>query len=101
MPKFGFKGLYAYAAAPGWYFPRGQYLVIGLSPLVVLSVLGVLLMPIVPANLMLSLIAFVVMNATGAVGDIAVCTWLLFKPANLYTTDIGDIIDIYVPGESL
>lgn len=47
-PRLGFKGIYAYAAAPAWYIPRNQHLFIALVPLIVLTVIGLLLMPIVP-----------------------------------------------------
>jgi hypothetical protein len=47
-PQFGIGPGYAYAAAPDWYFPKGKYLVIGLSPLVVLTVLGLAVILFVP-----------------------------------------------------
>src|SRR5262245_49096086 len=28
-PRFGLSVLYAWAAAPGWYFPRGRFLIVG------------------------------------------------------------------------
>ena len=94
-PLFGFKGAYAYAAAPDWYFSRGEYLVVGLSPLVVISLVGILLMPVFPVQWMWVLIAALVMNASGAVGDLAVCGWLLLKPKSLLIRDFGDVIHIY------
>ncbi len=30
-PRFGWKLIYAYAAAPGWYLPRGRYLTVALE----------------------------------------------------------------------
>lgn len=42
---FGFKGIYAYAAAPQWYIPRNLHIAVALAPLVILSLLGVLLIP--------------------------------------------------------
>lgn len=94
-PIFGFKGAYAYAAAPDWYFPRGAYLVVGLAPLVLISLAGILLMPIFPMQIMWMLLAALVMNASGAVGDLAVCGWLLFKPNTVLINDFGDVIRIY------
>lgn len=94
-PKFGFKGAYAYAAAPEWYFPRRQYLVVGLAPFVVISLVGVVLMPVFPIQWLWLLIAALVMNASGAVGDLAVCGWLLLKPKSLLARDFGDVIMVY------
>ena len=31
-PVFGFRGLYAFAGAPGWYIPCGQYALVGRRP---------------------------------------------------------------------
>ena len=48
-PTFGIKGLYVYVAAPPEvYFPRNQYLLVGVAPLVLLTLVGLLLMLIVP-----------------------------------------------------
>lgn len=94
-PLFAFKGAYAYAAAPDWYFPRNHYLVIGLAPLVFLSELGILLMPVFPLRWMWALLVFLVFNASGAVGDLAVCGWLLFKPKTVLLRDFGDAIEVY------
>ncbi len=45
-PRFGFKGAYAYAAAPGWYIPRPQFLAVGLAPLLLISLVGLLILPL-------------------------------------------------------
>jgi hypothetical protein len=47
-PAFGFKGWYAYAAAPGWYVPRARFLVMGAAPLILLSLLREVLLLLVP-----------------------------------------------------
>ena len=39
-PRFGVKALYAYAAAPDWFIPRGTFIWVALSPLVTISLLG-------------------------------------------------------------
>jgi len=41
------------------------------------------------------LLAFLLFNAAGAVGDIAVSIWLLFQPATLLARDTGDGITFY------
>ncbi len=97
-PQFGFKGAYAYAAAPDWYFPRGKYLIVGLSPLVLISLAGVLLMPLIPLRWMWVWIAALVVNASGAVGDLAVCIWLLFQSKSILIRDFGDAIEVWRAG---
>lgn len=94
-PTFGFKGAYAYAAAPEWFIPRDQYLMVGLAPLILLSLIGILLMPVFPEGFMGLLLLFLIINASGAVGDLAVCTWLLIKPRSVLILDFGDRIEVY------
>lgn len=94
-PRFAYKVVYAYAAAPDWYLPRGPYLLVGLAPLVLLSLLGVALQPFLPLPLQPFLIACLVLNAAGAVGDIAMTCWLLLQPASLLARDTGDAVTLY------
>lgn len=98
-PAFGVGAGYAYAAAPGWYLPRNQYLLVGISPLLVITLLGALLLAVVPASLLLPVLALMVINASGAVGDLAVVVWLLTLPRTALATDDGDAVTVYVPAE--
>ncbi len=98
-PVFAFRFLYAYAAAPSWFIPRNQYIVIGLAPLVLISLAGMLLflwLPIYGVAVTLVLISF---NAAGAVGDLAISGWLLTKNADLYICDQGDAALVFGPVE--
>ena len=99
-PRFAYKVVYAYAAAPDWYLPRGPYLLVGLAPLVWLSLLGVALLPVLPLALLPGLLACLVLNAAGAVGDIAMICWLLFQPATMLARDTGDAVTLYRAGQA-
>ncbi len=96
-PYFGIGPGYAYAAAPAWYFPRNQFFLIGLAPLLLLSGLGILLMPFVPRTAVAWLILFLTANAAGAVGDLYVCAWLLRLPPSALANDEGAVIKLYEP----
>lgn len=96
-PAFGVGAGYAYAAAPGWYLPRDQYLLVGISPLLVISLVGVLLLALVPSALLLPVLALIIVNASGAVGDLAVVAWLLTLPRESLASDDGDAVTVYVP----
>jgi hypothetical protein len=96
---FAFKGLYAYAAAPDWYLPRSQYLVTALAPYIGLSLLGVVLLPVMPRVVLGDLLLFLVFNAAGAMGDLAAVAWLLSKPRDAYLKDQGDALAIYLRKE--
>ena len=49
-PRFGFKGWYLYASAPGWYLSRNRFLVVGLSPLVTMTAAALGLAMVVPPD---------------------------------------------------
>lgn len=96
-PIFAFRGVYAYAAAPGYYIPRNPYLVIALAPLVVISLAGVVLMAFVPPLWIAPLVLVCVVNSSGAVGDLWVAWMLLRHPPEALAQDRGDEIEIYAP----
>ena len=96
-PRFGFVGPYAYAAAPDWYIPRNPYLLVGLAPLVVLSVVGMALVPFVPVSVLFVVLVVVVMNAAGSVGDLVMTAWVIVRPKSALVRDAGDAITLYVP----
>jgi len=98
-PLFGLKAAYAYAAAPDWYIPRNTYLVVGLSPLVVISAAGIILLPLVPTDLLLPWLFALATNASGAVGDLYIVGWLLTQPAQTLVQDRGDGMLIFTPAD--
>jgi len=97
-PSFGFKVVYAYAAAPEWYIPRNPYLLIGLAPLLVITLVGLILIPFIQANMLLLLWFAITANASGAVGDLYVVWTVLRLPANTLVQDCGDSFSIYLSG---
>ena len=98
-PIFAFKGAYAYAAAPGWYLPRGAYMLTGLAPLVILSLAGLVVLAVAPASWLTLITLALVINASGSVGDLAAVIWLARQPINCLAQDFGDRIEIYLPLE--
>ncbi|HSV86734.1 MAG TPA: DUF3267 domain-containing protein [Levilinea sp.] len=95
-PIFAFKIWYAYAAAPGWYLPRNLYAVVAISPLVVLSLLGILLFLFIPGWMLMPVFLLITFNASGAVGDIVVLFWLFSKPPTCLAYDQGDAVTLYI-----
>lgn len=100
-PKFGFKGAYAYAAAPGWFIPRNPYLLIGISPLMVISIIGICLLALLPVDLLFPIVIGLIFNAIGSVGDIYVVLWLLGRPSTDYIEDQGDAMSVFTHSSSL
>jgi hypothetical protein len=97
-PLFGFKVVYAYAAAPpGTYLSVPQYAVVALAPLVVLTAAAVLLLPIAPLWALPALYFFLVGNTSGSIGDVMVVLWLLRQPPGTLVQDHGDAMIAYAP----
>ena len=94
-PVFALKWSYAYAAAPGWFIPKRQYWLIGLAPLIGVSLLGVLLLPFLPLTWLLAWLVAVASNVAGAVGDMYVVLKLAFAPEDTLVNDRGDAIAFY------
>lgn len=95
-PHFGAGAGYAYAAAPpDWYLPRRQYIIVALAPLGLITVMGLALLPFLPATAVIYLFVALLFNAVGSVGDLAVVGWLLRKPAQLLVQDSGPAMTIY------
>lgn len=89
QPRFGFKLIYAYATAPGWYFPSSYYWLIGLAPLVLLSLVGLALLPFAPRDLAYLLLFAIFTNASGAIGDLYIVTRIALEPAGAMVEDRG------------
>ena len=97
---YGFRGAYAFAAAPGWYIPRRPYLVVALSPLVGITLAGALLIPWVSPFWLGVLIISLLVNISGAIGDLAVAGWLLHRGRGALVNDHGDALTAYCPAEA-
>ncbi|MBN2048195.1 MAG: DUF3267 domain-containing protein [Anaerolineaceae bacterium] len=97
--RFAFKGTYAYAAAPGWYFSRGAYLPTCLAPLVIITLAGLILLLVCPPLWTLPVLLLVITNGAGAIGDLYMAAWMRRKPAHAYYQDEGDIFSMYLPRE--
>jgi hypothetical protein len=97
-PKFGFQGLIPYAAAPtGVYFLRNQFLTVGLSPFVLLTAVGLLLMVILPIAYVPFLLFLVAFNAAGATGDLIMMIRFMSFSSDTVMEDSGSGVIIYGP----
>lgn len=100
MPRFAFRGAYAYAAAPGWYIFRNPFLVTTLAPLGFISLAGLVVMRLVPPAGLAATWFVVTLNASGAVGDLLVAWWILRQAPQSLIQDRGDVVTLYLPNES-
>ncbi len=90
---------YAYAAAPNWWFPRNDYLVVGLTPLALLTPLLLALLRKVPAWAVPALGWAIVRNVSGSHADLYVAWQLLHHPAHCYLNDTSEVFTFWEPVE--
>jgi hypothetical protein len=99
-PVFGLSLSYAYAAAPDWYIPMSRYWIIGLAPLLIIGITGLLVMAFGPPAYMLPAAVVIGFNTGGAVGDM----WIIYKLFRLSPSclvkDTGHSIHFYQPEKS-
>jgi Putative zincin peptidase len=94
-PHFGLKQMYAYACAPDWYIPRNQFLVVGLAPLILITLVGFLILPMLSPNLATFTLFAMAVNASGAIGDLYTVLWILRFPGDAFVSDHGEKFTIY------
>jgi hypothetical protein len=94
-PEFGIGPGYAFAAMPDWFYPKRQYLVIGLSPLLLLTGLGLAASAFAPQAWLAALLAGMVINIGGAIGDLYIC-WRVARDApDVWIKDTGDGFQLF------
>jgi hypothetical protein len=97
-PIFALKGGYAFAAAPEWYLPSSQYIIVGLSPFVVISILSIIFAVFVSSSIVPFLLYIATFNAAGALGDMIVVGWVLKQPNTILVKDQGDKFSSFALG---
>jgi hypothetical protein len=84
-----------YCTAPGFWFTRNQFLVVSAAPIAVLSIAGLLLMPI--GDLADWLVVPLALNLGGAIGDIWFIGLLLSKSGRTMVEDLQDGLRFHYP----
>lgn len=77
---------------------KWPYAAILVAPLLVISLGGALLMPLTPTPLRGPLLALMVTNASGAVGDLAALWQLVRFPSDILIADTNAGFEVYEPG---
>jgi len=87
--RFQFHGFAASASAPGTYFKKGHYLMVGLAPAVLVNTLLVILMALLTGGFVFAVYFILAFHFAGCAGDFYV-TWRLMKmPADTLIEDYG------------
>ncbi len=96
-PVFGLSLSYAFAAAPEWYIPKRLYWIIGLAPLILIGLAGLLVIAIGPPAWILPALVVTGFNTGGAVGDIWIIYRLLRTSSTCLVNDTGHTVSFYQP----
>ena len=101
-PKFGILWQMgaAYATAPGHAFTRGQFLVVALAPLVVMTPPLLLGMAVLPTFWAQAAQLMLILNASGAAGDLLMSWEIMSFPAQAMVMDEMDGVRIFMPGDA-
>lgn len=94
-PVFALRPLYAYAAAPDWYIPARQYLIVALAPLLLIDIIGLLAMLAAPAGWVLILAFLVALNTAGSIGDMYIVARLVRLSSGSLAKDAGDSVSFF------
>ena len=94
-PVYGYSWYYAYAGVPDWYFSKWSHVIISLAPLVLISLVGLMVLPFVNYATAVTLLLALISNATGAVGDIYITIWVLWQPPTVLIQDTGLAFTLY------
>jgi hypothetical protein len=96
-PVFGWKWLFAYAACPDATLSKGQMILVGLAPLIILSGFGLAMCSFAPVSWLLAILFAMIDNAAGAAGDIVISVWLLTRPQGSRILDLPSSMFVFRP----
>jgi hypothetical protein len=88
-PVYGFKGIYGYAGSPNWYLRKSYYLIVSISPFIIISLSGLVILLLVPAEYSPVIVLLLTTHASGCIGDIWVSIRLISTPKETYINDSG------------
>lgn len=94
-PVFALRPLYAYAGVPTWFFPKRQYAITTLSPLIIIDAVGLLLLLLAPISWTLMIAFLVALNTGGAIGDIFIFFRLLKCSPTSFANDTGEVVTFF------
>lgn len=76
---------------PSWYLSRNAFLVTNLAPVCLISLAGLLLLPVVPQSSISLLVFCAAMNVAGSTADLVSSVYILLHPRSVYLDTDGTI----------
>ncbi|MBI9045241.1 MAG: DUF3267 domain-containing protein [Anaerolineaceae bacterium] len=96
IPKLGFQFPGIGVEAPEWYIPRGQMMFIELAPLLIITIIGVVLLFLVPSRYIGIVAIGATINVAGSYMDLAVFLYTFLLPEKSYIRAAEGYASIYV-----
>ena len=96
-PQIGIRGPVIFAAAPGFLSGRRVMVLNALAPFTVISLLGLLLITVLPPTVLAWVFIPTVINAAASGGDFLLIHWMRKQPAEARYEDTGDALTAYKP----
>lgn len=96
-PQIGIRGPVIFAAAPGFLSGRRVMVLNALAPFTVISLLGLLLITVLPPIALAWVFIPTVINAAASGGDFLLIHWMGKQPAEARYEDTGDALTAYKP----
>ena len=85
------KGGGLHVRLPSWYLSRNEFLVVNLAPVCLITVSGLLFLPLVPHTNISLLVFLTAMNFAGSTPDMASSVYILLHPPSIYLDTEGTI----------
>ena len=76
---------------PSWYLPRNAFLAADLAPVCLLTLAGLLLLPVVPQAHLNLLVFCLAVHLAGSIADITSSAFVFLLPPSAYVTTDGAI----------
>ena len=97
-PRFDFHGIYNVTATSEWYFSRRAYNLIRLLPIIMITIAGLIAIPLVPLNLIPGVLLLISLNLAGGLSDIVTIYWLSRRPENVLVLETNEVVQVFYPG---
>ena len=95
LPRLRLRGFFRTKYSSRWFLRRWAFLMSRLLPVLIITILGLVLVPFAPLNLIPGILLLVALTIASATEDLITAYWLLRKPKDVFVHDSGDRIEIF------
>ncbi len=93
--NYKFSFFYASAGASDRYFDKTSYIIIALSPVIIITTFLMILINLTPSSLYNGILLVLALNISGAIGDFYISAIVLTQENNILIRDNGESMHFY------